>query len=216
MTTLNFYPISFSWVALHPKPKGIIQFIGGAFFGTFPTIFYRHFLQEIYQAGYSLVALPFRFSLRHWDVAHSLLDEQRRLHCFLPQVAQNKGYDPEPYKTLSNYHWIGHSLGCKYIALLELMTSHNTFINASYPKFFSENNSDHPGIFNQSSILIAPDISDLDSAIPLAPVVILLSKLNIKVQPDRKTTLDLIYRSHLFQLTGMLSLIHISEPTRLD
>ena len=32
---MKFQPIAHSWVALHPEPKGIIQFIGGAFFGRF-------------------------------------------------------------------------------------------------------------------------------------------------------------------------------------
>ncbi|WP_024546320.1 DUF1350 family protein [Picosynechococcus sp. NKBG15041c] len=199
----KFYPISFSWVAFHPKPRGIIQFIGGAFFGTFPTIFYHHFLQEIYQAGYSIIALPFRFSLRHWNVANSLLDEQNRLQCSLPKIAENMEYDPEIYRKSANYHWIGHSLGCKYIALLELMTNINDVRNSSYSKI--PFNLDYDGIFNQSSILISPDISDLDSAIPLGPLVTLLNKLNVTVQPDRKTTLNLIRDSRLFQLTGMIS-----------
>jgi hypothetical protein len=42
----KFRPMSSSWVAIHPQPKGIIQFIGGAFFGNFPTVFYRYFLSE--------------------------------------------------------------------------------------------------------------------------------------------------------------------------
>ena len=63
--SFKFRPISFSWVAIHPNPKGIIQFIGGAFFGTFPTVFYRYFLEELFKQGYTIIALPFKFSFRH-------------------------------------------------------------------------------------------------------------------------------------------------------
>ena len=48
---LHFQPISFSWVALHPQPKGVIQFMGGAFFGSFPTVFYRYFLGQLFESG---------------------------------------------------------------------------------------------------------------------------------------------------------------------
>jgi len=30
---LRFRPISNSWVAVHPRPRGVVQFVGGAFFG---------------------------------------------------------------------------------------------------------------------------------------------------------------------------------------
>ncbi|MEO0868521.1 MAG: DUF1350 family protein [Cyanobacteria bacterium J06642_11] len=48
----RFMPCGHSWVALHPQPKGIIQFIGGALLGTFPTVAYRHFLKTLFEAGY--------------------------------------------------------------------------------------------------------------------------------------------------------------------
>ncbi len=61
----KFRPISNSWAAIHPQPKGVVQFIGGAFFGTFPTIFYQYFLNQLYDAGYAIIALPFRFTFNH-------------------------------------------------------------------------------------------------------------------------------------------------------
>jgi hypothetical protein len=49
---MKFQPVSHSWVALHPQPKGVIQFIAGAFFGTFaPMFFYRYLLQFLFEAG---------------------------------------------------------------------------------------------------------------------------------------------------------------------
>ncbi|HEY9709264.1 MAG TPA: DUF1350 family protein, partial [Oculatellaceae cyanobacterium] len=67
-TTFKFIPLSSSWVAIHPKPKGVIQFIGGAFFGSLPTLFYRHFLSKLFANGYTIIALPFRFSFEHWSI----------------------------------------------------------------------------------------------------------------------------------------------------
>jgi len=200
MTRLQFQPVSFSWVALHPAPRGVIQFIGGAFFGTFPTLFYRHLLHELYQAGYTLVALPFRFSLRHWQIAYSLLDEQQRLRQSLPALAARQGYEAAPYLADANYQWLGHSLGCKYIALLELLRGDEAVVAAALPAQLAATYR-----HTQGSTLIAPDISDLASAIPLRSLVALLNRLNIGVQPDRQQTLALIRQSKLFNLTAMLS-----------
>lgn len=210
MTQPNFQPISFSWVALHPEPKGVIQFIGGAFFGTFPTLFYQHLFQELYQEGYTLVALPFRFSLRHWQIAYSLLEEQYRLRKILPDLAKRSGYDACLYGKTASYRWLGHSLGCKYIALLELLSGDEESVAAALPKnlvgrYRSNLGILNQGILNQGSILLAPDISDLESAIPIKLLVVWLKRLNIRVYPDRQQTLDLIRQSALFNLTAMIS-----------
>jgi len=113
----RFSPVGFSWVAIHPKPKGVIQFIGGAFFGTFPTVFYRYFLQSLFEEGYTIVALPFRFSFRHWAIAIGLLKEQEVLRQELSTITGSDFYQDK-----ANYFWLGHSLGCKYIALLEFLS----------------------------------------------------------------------------------------------
>lgn len=123
VATCEFLPCSHSWVAVHPEPKGIIQFIGGALFGTFPTVAYRHFLNSLFEAGYTVVALPFRFTLRHWDIALDLLDEHYAVRVAMVETAIAQGYDPSIYLDAKNYVWIGHSLGCKYVALLELLST---------------------------------------------------------------------------------------------
>jgi Protein of unknown function (DUF1350) len=114
-SVFKFNPASFSWIAVHPKPKGVIQFIGGAFFGTFPTIFYRYFLRTLFDEGYTIVALPFRFSFQHWTIAIDLLKEQERLR---RELTEWTGQDF--YKDKANYFWVGHSLGCKYTATSNL------------------------------------------------------------------------------------------------
>ena len=205
MNQPSFQPVSFSWVALHPKPKGIIQFIGGAFFGTFPTLFYRHLLQELYREGYTLVALPFRFSLRHWQIAYSMLEEQHRLRQILPDLAEHQGYDSSVYRNVSSYLWIGHSLGCKYIALLELLSGDEDAVAAALPEDLIETYRSSEGIWSQGSVLFAPDISDLESAIPIRSLVTLLKHLKLGVRPSRQETLDLIHQSALFNLTAMMS-----------
>ena len=131
----QFLPLNFSWVALHPKPIGVIYFIGGAFFGTFPTFFYRYLLKSFFEKGYTIVALPYRFSFRHWSVAINLVQDQENLQKNMLLEAKYRGYDCSIYEEYLNskkeclplksdrYFWLGHSLGCKYIALLELLTN---------------------------------------------------------------------------------------------
>lgn len=201
----HFQPVSFSWVALHPQPRGVIQFIGGAFFGTFPTFFYDHLLQELYREGYTLIALPFRFSLQHWQIAYSLLDEQHRLRQYLPELAEHQGYDTCLYRQVSRYQWLGHSLGCKYIALLELLSGDAEAVAKAMPNSLVKRYYSTRGIWSQGSVLLAPDISDLESAIPIDSLAALLKRLHIDVRPDRQQTLDLIRQSALFNLTAMIS-----------
>jgi hypothetical protein len=120
MAKLQFKPICHSWVALHPEPEGVVQFVGGAFFGTFaPMLFYRHLLQYFYDKSYSIIILPFNFSFNHYKEAFFLMKEQYALIPELITMAIARGEDPEIYLKADRYIWIGHSIGCKYIALLE-------------------------------------------------------------------------------------------------
>lgn len=121
---MKFQPISRSWVAIHPQAKGVIQFIGGAFFGTFiPTFFYRGILSFLYEQGYTLIVIPFSFTFNHYSEAGFLILEQYNLIPELVNLAILKGYEPEIYLDDRNYAWLGHSIGCKYITLLEGFTS---------------------------------------------------------------------------------------------
>jgi len=217
--TFKFQPLSFSWVAIHPNPKGVIQFIGGAFFGSFPTVFYRYLLKALFDQGYTIIALPFRFTFRHWSVSISLLREQKVLSQEISQIAQNLNYPTEIYQNPDNYFWIGHSLGCKYIALLELLSgdSGQSILrrcnsNADNQiRQIEQSLMDSPdlqrSIKNQPSLLIAPDISDTQSAIPrpLAFIARFLDSKNLGVIPTRKQTLCYIRESPLFNLTGIIS-----------
>jgi hypothetical protein len=209
----RFSPVSFSWVAIHPNPKGVIQFIGGAFFGTFPTIFYRYFLQTLFKEGYTIIVLPFRFSFRHWSIAIELLAEQEILRHHLAEASNRLGYQSSVYQQKDNYFWLGHSLGCKYISLLEFLSNENwqDTVNSCLKK--SDNkiiidlttDSDRLSILDQPSLLIAPDISDTESAIPVKFVAQILDRIGLGVKPTRKETQCLIERSNLFNLTALIS-----------
>lgn len=201
MHLLKFQPIGSSWIALHPAPQGVIFFIGGAFYGSLPTLFYRHFLQQLYVAGYTVVALPFRFTFRHWSVAQGLLQEQRQLRSALVELAERSGYDPQIYNRTADFYWIGHSLGCKYLALLELLSDPQT-VSQIVPEMVHSGMSF--GICNQRSLLLAPDISDTEDAVP-RPLAKLLNRFGWGVQPNRSQTLNWIRQSALFNLTALVS-----------
>ncbi|MEL6581502.1 MAG: DUF1350 family protein [Cyanobacteria bacterium J06621_12] len=252
----KFTPLSFSWVAIHPQPKGVIQFIGGAFFGSFPTVFYHYFLKKLYEAGYTILVLPFRFTFDHWSVSLQLLREHYTLRLGLIEQVIGLGYDPEVYLQDANYRWVGHSLGCKYIMLLELLSKFEladsknliqfdslwiTF-KPSLPKsngagisqveqqiekfkykvenIYSDwlvikqkieklvgHEVNLTGLFlkDEPSLLIAPDISDTDSAIPIEAVANLVDRWGFGVKPTKSQTQILIQNSNLFSLTSIIA-----------
>ncbi len=224
LSEFKFVPLKFAWAAIHPHPLGTLYFIGGAFFGTFPTIFYRFFLRQLFEQGYTLVVLPFRFSLRHWSVALSLVSCQTELRQSLLEEAKRLGLDTSAYdqtiatgKSDIKEYWIGHSLGCKYIALLELLTDYEIFEGQAdlvsclgeksvqrLEQLLDKTELGTISLYNQPSILLDPVISDLDNAIPLKSLRLLLARF-IRVLPSREETFCLIRRSHLFALTSIFS-----------
>lgn len=225
----RFQPISFSWVALHPQPKGVVIFMGGAFFGTFPTLFYRYFLRNLFEAGYTIVAMPFRFSFRHWPIAISLLKEQINLREEMVKMAkylnqtEPKFYHWEIYQNPKKYFWVGHSLGCKYLTLLEFFSDQNwaTILMKCakeqkegmlqrIEKAVKSIPLEQRSIKGQPSLLIAPDISDTQSAIPrpLGFIARFLDRKGWGVLPTKQQTKCFINDSRLFQLTGLISFDH--------
>lgn len=216
----RFKPLTTSWAAIHPQPQGVIFFIGGAFFGTFPTVFYRHLLRSLYQQGYTLVALPFRFSFRHWSVAISLANGKTQIRQELTELAKQQGYQyslyrEDPNSPALNYLWLGHSLGCKYIALLELLTDRakqdravlNSCIESDQAERLANALADislkQISLLNQPSILLDPVVSDLESAVPIKSLRTLVERF-VRVEPSIDQTYCLIHRSHLFALTSVI------------
>ena len=238
----RFSPLGFSWVALHPKPVGVIYCIGGAFFGTFPQIFYRYLLKSLFDHGYTIVAIPYRFTFRHWSVAIGLLKDQSVLQGALLEEAKFRQYEYEIYDldqeaASGKYFWLGHSLGCKYIALLELLTdladkASNTKdpITALFGDCISAQERQRlemllatvdiqeQSIKNQKSVLMAPAIEGIEGAIPFLRTPMfsglkrVLNRVGIRVEPSQAETFSLIQSSNLFNLT---SLISFQQDTRV-
>jgi Protein of unknown function (DUF1350) len=206
----KFNPVASSWVAIHPEPKGVIQFIGGAIFGTFPTVFYRYFLQALFAEGYTIIAFPFRFSFRHWPIAIALLKQQDILRKELSDITGN-----DLYLEKANYFWLGHSLGCKYIALLEFLSGEQWKEIAEFciePQAYQQIEAiiadaglESASILNQPSLLIAPDISNTESAIPVRTIARFLDRVGLGVLPTREQTQCFIKRSRLFNITAIIS-----------
>jgi hypothetical protein len=221
-TQFKFRPIAYSWVALHPQPIGVIQFIGGAFFGSFPTLFYRYLLQKLFDQGYTIIALPFRFTFRHWSVALGLLKNSSQLRAEILAEAKRLGYDyhlyeEEPTAEKPNYFWLAHSVGCKYIALLELLsdledkTVEEILGDCVGSDQAQEIQQQLEGVDlkdislkNQPSVLLAPVIAGIESAIPVAFVAELVKKLGLDVKPTVEQTYCLIKNSRLFNLIALM------------
>jgi hypothetical protein len=208
----RFEPLHFGWAAVPPKPNSLVIFIGGAFFGSFPTVFYRAVLQNLYVRGCAVVTLPFRFSFRHWDIALSIAEYQTELRSELTSLGAvlSSGL---PLPTV----WIGHSLGCKYIALIELLSDPERLMfstagekclrspeRQALNRRISAIDLKRISLIDQPSILIDPVISDLDSAVPL-PVLRKLLSSRLRVWPSREETFCMINMSSLLQLTSILS-----------
>ena len=105
--------------------------------------------------------------------------------------------------------------GCKYIALLEFLSDGNwpdiasqcygKDENRQIQKLIYNRSIETPSIKGQPSLLIAPDISDTESAIPIRSLAVLLDKLGLGVRPTRAETQCFIASSSLFNLTALIS-----------
>lgn len=222
---MRFQPLHFGWVALPPQPKAVVVFIGGAFFGTYPTVFYRGLLRVLYDLGYVVVALPFRFTFRHWDIALSLsiylAELQQEVNALLAASGSDTATQDRNSRSRLPYLWVAHSLGCKYVALLELLSeSEDMSSMRAIEKAFAEVDprqlkelkaklelieADQISLFNQPQLLVDPVIASLDGAIPWKPLEKIFAPL-LKVIPSRETTFKLIEKSKLFSLTRIFSL----------
>lgn len=238
---MHFQPLHFGWVALPPRPKAVIVFIGGAFFGSFPTVFYRGFLKTLYDLNYGVVALPFRFTFRHWDIALSLTSYAKEFRDEVEALRRGEAKQGEQPETIP-YLWIAHSLGCKYVALLELLSEKEerckmkaimAALHQVAPSQARELQAKlslidarQISLRNQPQVLVDPVIANLDAAIPYKPLENLFAPL-LKVSPSREVTFQLIRQTKLFSLTWILSLasqtaqdtiatlVTIAQPRRL-
>jgi Protein of unknown function (DUF1350) len=179
MIKIIFKPIYTCWVAEHPKPVGTIEFLGGALFGILPTIFYSYFLRFLYGQGFTVITSPFRLSLNHTKVTKEIYEDRARVFDTLNPIHENLPH-----------FWIGHSLGCKYIMLLEI---------------FGERDSQDFLIQDQPSILMAPNISDTRKAVKFAWLAKYLDRKGYGVRPNRSEMKSKLIASERFNLSGIIS-----------
>ncbi len=182
--------ISRSLVARHPNPIGVVEFYGGQFFGQLPATSYDYFLGMLFHTGYTIIAVPFTFGFNHTEIAEILLIERDLVRAELPELAGVPHF------------WVGHSLGCKFIALLEANTDPVSGMFAP-PGLVTAGI--RRGILDEPSLLLAPDIGDTDSALPVPIVPGILDALGLGVRPTRAETQRLIIDSNLFNLTALIS-----------
>lgn len=176
---MKFKSVYTCWVAEHPNPIGTIEFLGGTFFGIFPTIFYSYFLDYLYGKGYSIVTSPFRLSLNHTKIAREIYGDRQRVFSTL---------DP-CHKDLPRI-WVGHSLGCKYILILEMAGEAD---GESFP------------IKDQPSILIAPNISNTLKAVRSKLLADFLDRFGCGVNPKREDLKASLAQSRRFNLSAIIS-----------
>ena len=179
MNSYIFKPVYTCWVAEHPAPIGTIEFLGGALFGSLPNVSYSYFLNYFYDRGYTIITAPFRLGLNHEQIAREIHSDRQRVFDTLKSVHQ----------TLPRY-WIGHSLGCKYIILLE------TAGEEQGTEFFLK---------DQPSILIAPDMSDTYDAVKIGIIAQYLDDIGQGVNPNRAATKAKLAASKRFNLTAVIS-----------
>jgi len=133
----------------------------------------------------------------------------------LTAIANQLGYEAEIYQSKANYFWLGHSLGCKYIALLEFLSgpkwksiTEACVEPTAYQQIeaiIANAGLEDASILDQPSLLVAPDISDTESAIPIRAIARFLDRVGLGVKPTRKQTQCFIERSQLFNLTALIS-----------
>ncbi len=118
---LRFIPCIHGWAALHPHPQGVVQFVGTSRWGGWPALAYRHFLQQLYAAGYTVVVLLLPTSRCGWFTALELFQEQYEQRVALVEAALKRGYDPAVYLQEQCYAWVGHGVGCRPVVMLEIL-----------------------------------------------------------------------------------------------
>lgn len=186
----HYERISRSLVARHPNPIGVVEFYGGQFFGQLPATSYDYFLGMLFRVGYTIIAVPFTFGFNHTAIAEVLLVERDRVRERLPELANLPHF------------WVGHSLGCKFIALLEAYTEP---VSGKFLPPGRAMATALRGILDEPSLLMAPDIGDTDSALPVPILPQLLDVFGLGVRPTRAETQHLIATNQLFNLTALIS-----------
>lgn len=189
--------ISKSWVAEHPDPVGVIEFYGGEGFGVCPQQTYEYFLQRMFDARYTIIAVPFQIGLNHEKIAQDLLIER-------DIVRERLNLEHYPH------FWVGHSIGCKIIFLLEAGTEPHPEGRWIPTSTAGLRRLSLRGIYNEPSLLLAPANPDTSDSVrvPLLPDI--LDDLGLGVRPSPAATRQLIL-DNLEPLFNLMAVISFSE-----
>ncbi|PZU97366.1 MAG: hypothetical protein DCE90_07375 [Pseudanabaena sp.] len=108
---MGWKQIEENWVLTPPKPKGVIHFLGGAFFAAAPQVAYGRVLEQLASQNYAIVATPFlNNTFDHRQIA-------RTVHASFRKVRSKLFLDYFPV------FGMGHSMGCKIHLLINCLYS---------------------------------------------------------------------------------------------
>nr|WP_231662373.1 DUF1350 family protein [Pseudanabaena sp. 'Roaring Creek'] len=103
---MEWKQIEENWVLTPQKPKGVIHFLGGAFFAAAPHVAYSRVLEQLAQNNYAIVATPFlNNTFDHRQIA-------REVHNSFRKARSKLFLDYFPV------FGMGHSMGCKIHLLI--------------------------------------------------------------------------------------------------
>jgi hypothetical protein len=223
------------WIADNPQSDKIIQFIGSFIFGSCPLNSYKYLLEFLYQKGYSLIIYRFPFNpfgFNHWQISFQLLKQQYQAREYLIKKFHklNDSHSVNKYLDNNNYSWLGHSLGCKYLILLEILSPRDfeqtkfllkecqvkeeklinqiknlettrEKINKSLTDLLNQKVDIKPFILDQKTIFLAPEISNTVGFLGLN-----FQPTDFFVFPNRGQTKCLVKNSqNLFNLTKIIA-----------
>lgn len=196
---------TFLTVPPHGRPKRVLQFVGAFLFGSFPQNYYGSLFNSLAKRGYAIVAHRFPcnpLQYDHWEVALRLLQEQHSQKILHADAANA---------------WIGHSLGCKFIILMEILSNQSKrrdiVLQSILPRpkadqliervnsILLDNRVSTSLIYNQPSLFMAPEISNTFRLFRSG-----WQFNNGQAQPTLQQTKDMVNTStELFNLTRIIS-----------
>ena len=107
--SMQWKQVEENWVLTPAKPKGVIHFLGGAFFAAAPHVTYGRVLEQLAENNYAIVATPFlNNTFDHRQIA-------RDVHASFRKARSKLFLDYFPV------FGMGHSMGCKIHLLMNCL-----------------------------------------------------------------------------------------------
>ncbi|MEG4349466.1 DUF1350 family protein [Microcoleus sp. LAD1_D3] len=119
----KWIPLQHSFVKINPNAKGTVLFIGGYLYGTFPTWSYNKMLNYLCEKNFTVISYPYSpVQLSHWKLANDLLEEIEHIKRDIIHESERAGYRTDVYSAPDKYCFVGHSLGCECISLIQFLS----------------------------------------------------------------------------------------------